>query len=67
MDLPACPALMTIEQFGKWHSIGKTTAYECAAGKSKNYPPVAVKTLPNGRKYITAEAAADWRNSLPDA
>ena len=67
--LPATPALMTIEDFAKWHGLSETTVRECVAGTAKNYPPLASKRNKpgrGGRIYITAEQAADWRDRLPN-
>ena len=58
---------MTVRQFAEWHGIGYTTARECVNATSENYPPIRAKRLPNGRVYVTAEAAAEWRENLPDA
>lgn len=67
IQFPVTPALMTADEFARWHGLSPTVVRECMAGTSKNYPPLRVKRAANGRKYITAEAAAEWRANLPDA
>ncbi|ROR94026.1 hypothetical protein EDD28_2446 [Salana multivorans] len=70
IQLPATPALMSVEEFARWHGIGPTTVRQCIDGTSANYPPLRAKRNKpgkGGRLYITAEAAAEWRASLPDA
>lgn len=67
---PFTPALMTVKEFAQLHGISETTVRECIAGISKNYPPLRAKRTKPGKGgliYITAEQAAEWRTSLPDA
>ena len=42
---------------------------QCIAGTSTAYPPLMAKRTRGGqgRLYITAEAAAEWRAALADA
>lgn len=64
------PLLMTVEEFARLHGISPTVVRECLRGEAQNYPPLKAKrTKPGrgGRIYITAEQAAEWRASLPDA
>ena len=63
------PLLMTIEQFADLHGISPTTVRRCIAGTSTTYPPLKAKKSKGKRflTYITAEAAAEWRNNLKDA
>lgn len=67
--LPATPALMSVEDFARWHGLSPTVVRECIAGTSKTYPPLRAKRSRGKRRlvYITAEAAAEWRAALPDA
>jgi hypothetical protein len=70
IQLPATPALMSVEEFAKWHGISMTTTRDCIAGRAANYPPLRAKRTKPGKGgliYITAEAAAEWRAALPDA
>lgn len=66
-EVTFAPLMMSVEEFARAHGISKTTARECIAGTSKNYPPLMAKRLKNGRIYITAEQAKDWRDRLEDA
>lgn len=63
------PLLMTIEQFADLNGIHPSTVRRCIAGTSKTYPPLRAKKSGGKRHitYITAEAAAEWRNNLQDA
>lgn len=70
IQFPVTPALMTVEQFAKWHGISESTVRACLRGDSTSYPPLRSKRTKPGKGgliYITAEAAAKWRASLPDA
>lgn len=70
LSLDFTPAMMTVEDFARRHSISETTARECIAGTSKNYPPLKAKRNKpgkGGRLYIRAEDAAEWRASFDDA
>ena len=64
---------MTVKEFAHWHSISESLARECIRadtpihGKTRTYPPLRAKRLKNGRLYVTAEQAAEWRENLPDA
>lgn len=69
IQLPATPALMSVEDFARWHGISTSTVRECMAGTSKTFPPLRSKRSRGKRRlvFITAEAAAEWRANFPDA
>lgn len=62
------PLLMTVDEFARLHSVSVDTVRDCIAGTSKSYPPLKAKRNRGGKKrlYITAEAAAQWREALDD-
>lgn len=61
------PLMMSLAEFAALHGISESTARQCANGVSENYPPLTAVTTLGGKryKYVTAEAAAEWRASLP--
>lgn len=64
------PLMMSVAKFAELHGISESVVRECIAGTSKNYPPLRVKRTKPGKGgllYVTAEQAAEWRDSLPDA
>ncbi|MSS84530.1 hypothetical protein FYJ24_07075 [Actinomycetaceae bacterium WB03_NA08] len=70
VQLPATPALMSVKDFAQWHGISESVVRECLNGTARNYPPLQAKRTKPGKGgliYITAEQAAEWRASLPDA
>lgn len=70
ISFPTTPALMSVAEFAKWHGLSESLVRECIDGKAKNFPPLRAKRTKPGRGgllFITAEAAAEWRNQLPDA
>lgn len=70
IQFPVTPALMTVKDFAEWHGISESTVRACIRGDSENFPPLQAKRTKPGRGgliYITAEQAAEWRDSLPDA
>lgn len=71
MELPATPALMTVKDFCAYHAkITEKDVRACVRGTHKTLPPLAAKKKRPGVSepfLITAEAAAKWRASLPDA
>ena len=70
-DAPAIysPLLMTVAEFARLHMVSESTERLCIAGTSSAYPPLKAKRTRGGqgRLYITAEAAAEWRAALADA
>lgn len=70
-DAPAIysPLLMTVSEFARLHMVSESTVRQCIAGTSSAYPPLRAKRTRGGqgRLYITAEAAAEWRAALADA
>lgn len=71
VQLPATPALMTVDEFCKWHSkITPRDVRMCLKGTHPSLPPLDGKKKRYGDNepyLITAEAAAEWRALLPDA
>lgn len=70
-DAPAIysPLLMTVAEFARLHMVSESTVRQCIASTSSAYPPLKAKRTRGGqgRLYITAEAAAEWRAALADA
>ena len=70
-DAPAIysPLLMTVAEFARLHMVSESTVRQCIVGTSSAYPPLKAKRTRGGqgRLYITAEAAAEWRAALADA
>lgn len=72
IEFPITPALMSPDDFAKWHGIDRKTVDRCIAAASDSYPPLKAKRVRKpgskvSRIYITAEAAAEWRANLKDA
>lgn len=63
------PLLMTVKTFASLNEVSESMVRQCIAGTSTAYPPLRAKRTRGGqgRLYITAEAAAEWRAALADA
>lgn len=60
------PLMMTIQDFAYLHGVSPSTVERCINGEPGDYPPLRIKRI-GSKRFITAEAAAQWRDSLPDA